>query len=124
MPLSTTTSCRILTGIRTKNIRNLLTVHPIFFGYFCWETNMIVDDPEWTKEETDYLFQLIEDYDSRFIVVHDRYEFPGGAPRSIEVRITLLGDTGSPRSDPNKGPERQILQHLSKARDAPALEWR
>jgi hypothetical protein len=31
---------------------------------------------------------MIEDYDSRFLVVHDRYEFPGGVPRSLEVRIT------------------------------------
>ena len=46
-------------------------------------------DQEWSKEETDYLFQMIEDYDSRFLVVHDRYESPGGIPRSLEVRITL-----------------------------------
>ena len=49
-------------------------------------TNTTID-PEWSKEETDYLFQIIEDYDSRFLIVHDRYEFPGGFPRSLEVRI-------------------------------------
>jgi hypothetical protein len=53
-----------------------------------WDTNTTID-PEWSKEETDYLFQIIEDYDSRFLVVHDRYEFPGGVPRSLEVRIAL-----------------------------------
>ena len=43
-------------------------------------------DQEWTKEETDYLFYLIREYDSRFYIVNDRYEFPGGPPRSMEVR--------------------------------------
>jgi len=42
-------------------------------------------DQEWTKEETDYLFNLIREYDSRFYIVNDRYEFPGGPPRSMEV---------------------------------------
>lgn len=35
---------------------------------------------------------MIEDYDSRFLVVHDRYEFPGGVPRSLEVRVMLRQD--------------------------------
>ena len=42
-------------------------------------------DPEWTREETDYLFNLIREYDSRFYIVNDRYDFPGGPPRSMEV---------------------------------------
>jgi DNA methyltransferase 1-associated protein 1 len=46
----------------------------------------ILIDPEWTKEETDYLFNLICEYDARFYIVNDRYEFPGGPPRSMEVR--------------------------------------
>ena len=47
----------------------------------------ILVDPGWSKEETDYLFRMIEEYDSRFFVVRDRYEFPGGVPRSLEVRM-------------------------------------
>ena len=35
---------------------------------------------------------MIEDYDSRFLVVHDRYEFPEGVPRSLEVCIVLRQD--------------------------------
>jgi len=35
------------------------------------------------------LFKTIEEYDSRFLIVHDRYEFPGGVPRSLEVRLHL-----------------------------------
>ena len=81
-------------------------------------------DQEWSKEETDYLFKTIEDYDSRFFIVHDRYEFPGGTPRSLEVRAVLRQDLGPPRSDLDQGPERQILQYLQKAREEPTLERR
>ena len=28
----------------------------------------------WTKEETDYLWDLCEKFDLRFIVIYDRYE--------------------------------------------------
>lgn len=41
-------------------------------------------DKDWTKEETDYLFDLVRQYDQRFYVVADRYEYPGGPPRSME----------------------------------------
>ncbi|ORY07116.1 hypothetical protein K493DRAFT_332890 [Basidiobolus meristosporus CBS 931.73] len=37
----------------------------------------------WSKEETDYLFRLCEQYDLRFIVIADRYDFPG-AEKSME----------------------------------------
>ena len=33
-------------------------------------------DPEWTKEETDYLWSLCADFDLRWIVIADRYEWP------------------------------------------------
>lgn len=47
-------------------------------------------DPEWTREETDYLFNLIREYDSRFYIINDRYDFPGGPLRSMEVKIWTL----------------------------------
>jgi hypothetical protein len=31
-------------------------------------------DPSWTKEETDYLWDLIEKFDGRFLVIYDRYD--------------------------------------------------
>lgn len=43
-------------------------------------------DKEWSKPETDYLFQLVREYDGRFYVVGDRYDFPNGPTRSLEVR--------------------------------------
>lgn len=45
----------------------------------------ICEDKEWTKEETDYLFELAREYDGRFYVVADRYEYANGPPRTIEV---------------------------------------
>lgn len=35
-------------------------------------------DSEWTKEETDYLFDLLARFDLRFIVVHDRWNYEEG----------------------------------------------
>ncbi|KAI8803022.1 hypothetical protein BJ742DRAFT_830955 [Cladochytrium replicatum] len=38
----------------------------------------------WSKEETDYLIDCCKKYDLRWPVIHDRYEFSGGAARSME----------------------------------------
>ncbi|KAH9965775.1 hypothetical protein BC827DRAFT_1179742 [Russula dissimulans] len=54
------------------------------YAYSQDEYNSFLEDSEWTKEETDYLFNLIREYDCRFYIVNDRYEFPGGPPRSME----------------------------------------
>ena len=43
------------------------------------------EDKEWTKEETDYLLDLVRSYDARFYIVADRYEYPG-TNRTMEVR--------------------------------------
>lgn len=40
-------------------------------------------DEDWTKEETDYLMDLCSSYDLRFVVITDRYEWPG-KERSME----------------------------------------
>ena len=42
-------------------------------------------DNEWTKEETDYLFKIVQEYDLRWYVIHDRYDYPDGPVRVIEV---------------------------------------
>jgi DNA methyltransferase 1-associated protein 1 len=39
-------------------------------------------DGDWTREETDTLFDLCERYDLRFIVIHDRFPNP---KRTVEV---------------------------------------
>ncbi|TFK90862.1 hypothetical protein K466DRAFT_583325 [Polyporus arcularius HHB13444] len=48
------------------------------------EYTRLLEDSSWTKEETDYLFNLVREYDGRFFVVHDRYEYPNGPRRSLE----------------------------------------
>ncbi|KAF8195705.1 hypothetical protein K438DRAFT_1906372 [Mycena galopus ATCC 62051] len=43
-----------------------------------------LEDPEWTKEETDYLLNIVTEYDTRWYVIYDRYEYAGGVARSME----------------------------------------
>lgn len=44
----------------------------------------VLKDPDWSREETDYLFDLSRKYDLRFIIIWDRYEFPDAKARSVE----------------------------------------
>lgn len=53
------------------------------FHYSAEEYNQHLRDDDWTKDETDYLIEMCESYDLRFIVIADRYEWPG-KERSIE----------------------------------------
>jgi DNA methyltransferase 1-associated protein 1 len=39
-------------------------------------------DDDWSREETDYLFDLLRKYDLRFLVVADRWEYP--SQRTVE----------------------------------------
>ncbi|KAG8908175.1 swr complex subunit [Tulasnella sp. 403] len=48
------------------------------------EYTRMLEDPDWSKEETDYLFNLVREFDVRFYIVADRYDFPGGKPRSMQ----------------------------------------
>ncbi|KAG8819410.1 swr complex subunit [Serendipita sp. 399] len=53
---------------------------PIVYSYTEEEyANFLEDFPEsgWTKSETDYFFSLLKEYNGRFYIVLDRYEFPG-----------------------------------------------
>ena len=72
----------------------------------CASQGLTLSDSAWTKEETDYLFDLVREYDMRFFVIADRYEYPGGEPRTIEVRcctqLALMRLTGV-------GYQRQVL---------------
>ncbi|KAL1738778.1 hypothetical protein HDZ31DRAFT_50457 [Schizophyllum fasciatum] len=48
--------------------------------YASWLTS----DELWTKQETDYLFAMLNEYDMRWYIVHDRYDFPGHRKRTLE----------------------------------------
>ncbi|KNE98980.1 hypothetical protein PSTG_07824 [Puccinia striiformis f. sp. tritici PST-78] len=54
------------------------------FSYTTEEYYHLLRDDHWTKAETDYLFDLLNTYDLRFPVVHDRYEFGGSHERSLD----------------------------------------
>ncbi|KAF9453035.1 hypothetical protein P691DRAFT_659353 [Macrolepiota fuliginosa MF-IS2] len=59
-------------------------VQPPNYTYSQDEYMRFLEDKDWTKEETDYLFNLVRDFDSRWYIIHDRYEYPGGPSRSLE----------------------------------------
>lgn len=43
-----------------------------------------LEDPEWTKEETDYLLNLVQEFDLRWPVIWDRYEYTPTVLHSVE----------------------------------------
>ncbi|KAH8827005.1 hypothetical protein DL96DRAFT_1605144 [Flagelloscypha sp. PMI_526] len=47
------------------------------------EYNQYLEDQDWPRQETDYLFSLVHDYERRWPVIYDRYEFPAST-RSME----------------------------------------
>jgi hypothetical protein len=51
------------------------------FTYTDEEYDKLLQDEDWTKEETDYLFSLIHEYDVRFHIVADRYDFQPSPPQ-------------------------------------------
>lgn len=55
---------------------NIVNITKDEYHAFCDEL-----DPSWTWEETKYLWELCHDFDLRFIVIHDRYNY---ADRTIE----------------------------------------
>lgn len=63
---------RLLEGV----FHNFGIHHPFAYTYA---------EETWTKEETDYLFELVKEYDMKWYVINDRYEFPGGPDREIDV---------------------------------------
>ncbi|KAF8914172.1 hypothetical protein CPB84DRAFT_1758608 [Gymnopilus junonius] len=60
------------------------SVQPNTYTYSQDEYTRFLEDKEWTKEETDYLFSVVQDYDSRWYIIHDRYEYPNDPQRSLE----------------------------------------
>ncbi|KAF8204707.1 hypothetical protein BJ912DRAFT_939101 [Pholiota molesta] len=54
------------------------------YNYSQDEYTRFLEDSEWTKEETDYLFRVVQEFDSRWYIIYDRYEYAGGPTRSLE----------------------------------------
>lgn len=53
---------------------------------------------DWTREETDYLMDLVEDYDLRWVVIADRYDYQPKASESSEANATALVPAKSVRT--------------------------
>jgi hypothetical protein len=53
----------------------------------------------WTKEETDYLLDMLEQYDLRFVVVADRYNvsWVGMCVKGRIVHVWCVGTNGQER---------------------------
>ena len=86
IPLPSTTSNIQPTHIRKTNTHVSLKVnHVNKNACVCVLSFISFTDKEWTKEETDYLFSVARDFDLRWYVIHDRYEYPEGPSRSLEV---------------------------------------
>lgn len=84
----------------------------MLYFYFGQELRLNILDEEWTQEETDYLFSLVKEYDMRFYIVADRYEYPKEPCRSLEVIVyTFLAMLHSLTTI--AGYESALLQRLS-----------
>jgi hypothetical protein len=54
--------------------------------------SLSVSDPDWSKEESDYLLELCRAFDLKFIIIADRYEFPE-KNRTVEVHFHCVCST-------------------------------
>ncbi|ESZ92358.1 hypothetical protein SBOR_7268 [Sclerotinia borealis F-4128] len=59
------------------------------------EYKEILDDAEWSRHETDYLMGMVQEYDLRWPIIWDRYEYmPPDIPENApENAITTAGDS-------------------------------
>jgi len=58
---------------------------PSVMEYSQYEYDQHLTDPNWTSQETTYLFNLLREFDLRFIVVADRYSYQNARTRTVEV---------------------------------------
>lgn len=47
-----------------------------------------ITEDDWPREETDHLFSLAHQYDLRFIIMADRWDYP--SERTVEVRLAFF----------------------------------
>ncbi len=65
----------------------------IEFSQFEYDAQLV--DPDWTPHETTYLFDLLRQYDLRFVVTADRYDYMGikgdEPPKKRSVEVNCRG---------------------------------
>ncbi|KIM46378.1 hypothetical protein M413DRAFT_312999 [Hebeloma cylindrosporum] len=59
-------------------------VQPTTYSYSQDEYTRFLEDKDWTKEETDYLFSVVQDFDLRWYIISDRYDYPDGPSRHMD----------------------------------------
>lgn len=52
--------------------------------------NRHLKSDDWSREETDYLMDLVEEYDLRWVVIADRYDYQPHQPADAEANATAL----------------------------------
>lgn len=74
-------------GFRWQQENSMLAVptgnNPTSLPYTDADYEGFLKSEEWSREETDYLFDLCQRFNYQFVLVADRYEFPG-KERSVE----------------------------------------
>ncbi|KAF9006567.1 hypothetical protein BDQ17DRAFT_1351968 [Cyathus striatus] len=59
-------------------------IQPAAYTYSQDEYTRFLEDKDWSKEETDYLFNVAQEFDLRWYIIHDRYAFQDGPSRALE----------------------------------------
>lgn len=60
--------------------------------------NSHLQSTEWTKEETDYLLEVVKDYDLRWPLIWDRYEYSPKAPEGVDMNGASTAVVTKPRT--------------------------
>jgi DNA methyltransferase 1-associated protein 1 len=70
---------------------------PSVMEYSQFEYDQHLVDPDWTPAETAYLFDHLRQYDLRFVIAADRYEYTeqkgDDAPKRRSVEVSAGEDT-------------------------------
>ncbi|KAK1923209.1 hypothetical protein DB88DRAFT_494255 [Papiliotrema laurentii] len=99
---------------------------PSIMEYSQYEYDQHLADPDWTPHETAYLFDLLREYDLRFIVAADRYAYQGPTGvrrRSVEDMkdryYTICRKLARTRTASDAQSQQQLIQSHSfdKARE-------
>ncbi|OCF36012.1 SWR1-complex protein 4 [Kwoniella heveanensis BCC8398] len=65
---------------------------PSVMEYSQFEYDQHLQDSDWTSQETSYLFDLLKQYDLRFIIVADRYEYKSPTGQTKKRSVEELKD--------------------------------
>lgn len=68
----------------------------------------ILQDSDWTFEETRYLFDLCEEYDLRWIVIHDRYDFSANTYSIAKNTIAETKESQKVDTDKNDSTKKKL----------------